>query len=335
MKLSFVIPAYNEEKHIGLCLDSVIKQANNYPPSQVEIIVVNNASTDRTREIAASYPNVKVVNEPAKGLVRARRAGYLASTGDLIANVDSDAILTPGWIAFVFHEFKKNPKLVGLSGPYKYYDLPKHITAFIGVFYYIGYAVYFLNRFILRTGSMLQGGNFVVTRAGLDQIGGYDTSIEFYGEDTDIARRLHKVGDVKFTGKLRMYTTGRRLASEGVFTMANRYAINYFWTIFTKKPRNHTYTDIRTSSSMGDLIKVSGAKKRERIIATAMITGVVVIILAFSVAAYFVATDAIQFAASDLSITEAKAASTRWKNTFTTQIKTTFQKLTQDTDDSK
>ncbi len=51
------------------------------------------------------------------------------------------------------------------------------------------YRTYVILRFIARTGSMLQGGNFVVTREALEKIGGYDTSIAFYGEDADVARR--------------------------------------------------------------------------------------------------------------------------------------------------
>ena len=244
MKLSFVIPAYNEEGHVEKCLDSVCTQAKKYPDT-VEIIVVNNASTDRTGEIAATYSGVKVVYEPRKGLVWARRAGYLASSGELIANVDSDTILTPGWLDTVFKEFSKNPNLVGLSGPFKYYDLPPATIRMVNAFYNLAHVVYLFNRFVLKKGSMLQGGNFVITRAGLEKIGGYDTSIEFWGEDTDIARRLHKVGDVKFTRKLPMHSSGRRLAQEGAFTAGAKYARNYFWMTFFKKAKDSAYIDHR------------------------------------------------------------------------------------------
>ena len=277
MKLSFVIPAYNEQNHIGKCLDSVCEQAKKYG-DRVEIIVVNNASTDRTGEIARSYPGVTVVDEPHKGLVWARRAGFMASSGDLIANVDSDTILTPGWLDTVLKEFEKNPNLVGLSGPFKYYDIPKHMTRWIEIFYYVSYLVYFMNRFVWRNGSMLQGGNFVVTRKGLEKIGGYDTSIEFYGEDTDIARRLHAIGDVKFTRKLPMYSSGRRLAEEGMFTMAMRYSMNYFWTIFFKKPKNKTYSDIRPADTGGTLAHRPRNKKRERMIAALLISTLVIFV---------------------------------------------------------
>jgi len=53
--------------------------------------------------------------------------------------------------------------------------------------------------------------------------GGFDTSITFYGEDTDVARRISRVGTVKWTFKLPMYTSGRRLAHDGVMRTGIRY----------------------------------------------------------------------------------------------------------------
>jgi GT2 family glycosyltransferase len=105
-----------------------------------------------------------------------------------------------------------------------------------------------INRYILRAGSMIQGGNFVLRREALEKIGGFDTTIAFYGEDTDIARRLNPIGDVKFTSKLKMFSSARRLKHEGTLTMAVRYAINYFWTTFLKKPFTQDYIDIREKS---------------------------------------------------------------------------------------
>ena len=63
MRLSFVVPAYNEEAYLPACLQSILSQTAAYP-GQTEIIVVNNASTDRTRELALSFPGVTVVDEP-------------------------------------------------------------------------------------------------------------------------------------------------------------------------------------------------------------------------------------------------------------------------------
>ncbi len=92
---------------------------------------------------------------------------------------------------------------------------------------------------------MVQGGNFVVTREALEKIGGFDTNIEFYGEDTDIARRMAAVGDVEFTFDLKMNSSARRLKHEGMFRIAGRYTLNYFWTIFLKRPYTDEHLDIR------------------------------------------------------------------------------------------
>lgn len=257
MKLSFVIPAYNEELYIGDCLDAILAQKNDVrdSASDLEVIVVNNASKDGTAAVVQKYaardPIVKLVNEPKKGIVWARRAGYLAATGDLIANVDADTRITPGWIRRVLDEFARDPKLVALSGPFIYYDAPRKVRFFTRFFYYIGFGFYLVNRFVFRVGSMLQGGNFIVRRDALEKIGGYDTNLSFYGEDTDIARRMNKVGHVKFTFKLPALSSGRRLAKEGGLTTGLRYAINFFWITFFKKPFTRDYIDIRMQDKDG------------------------------------------------------------------------------------
>ena len=113
------------------------------------------------------------------------------------------------------------------------------------IFYAVAFLVYVTNRYILRAGSMVQGGNFVLRRDALVKIGGFDTSIAFYGEDTDIARRMNAVGKVKFTFDLKMFSSARRLKNEGMLTIAARYTMNYFWTTFRKKPFTAEYIDIR------------------------------------------------------------------------------------------
>jgi glycosyltransferase involved in cell wall biosynthesis len=245
MKLSFVVPAYNEESYLPACLESILAQIKDLPPQTAEIIVVNNASTDRTREVALSYPGVTVVDEPRKGLPYARQAGFCASTGELICNVDSDSRLTPGWVAQVLDAFERMPKLVAFSGPLEYYDIDPKDEWGVTVFYMIAFAVYWINRYILRAGSMVQGGNFVLKAKALKEIGGFNLSIPFYGEDTDIARRLNRMGKVVFTFKLKMYSSARRLNKEGSLTMAWRYTVNYFWTTFRKRPFTEEYIDIR------------------------------------------------------------------------------------------
>jgi len=244
MRLSFVVPAYNEETYLPACLESILAQTRGMGDA-VEIIVVNNASSDRTREVALGYPGVRVVDEPRKGLTHARQAGFCASSGELIANVDSDSRLTPGWVARVLETFAEEPKLVSLSGPFVYYDLTPTQRVSVQVFYAVAVMVYALNRYVLRAGSMVQGGNFVLRRKALEEIGGFNLAISFYGEDTDIARRLNGVGKVKFTFDLKMFSSARRLKQEGMLTIAARYTINYLWTTFRKRPFTEDYIDIR------------------------------------------------------------------------------------------
>jgi len=244
MKLSFVIPAYNEENYIGDCIRSILKEMEG-KKFDIEIVVVNNASIDRTREIADFFEGVRVVDEPRKGLVNARSAGFFASTGDIIANVDADTRLPEGWIEKVFQEFSLNKKLVALSGPYLYYDLSKLTLILVRSWYYVGYLIHFFNQFFRKKGSMLQGGNFIVRRDAMEKIGGFNSKFDFYGEDTDIATRIRKVGEVKFTFGLPMYTSGRRLDREGLLIAGTRYAINHFWTIFFKRPFTKKNIDIR------------------------------------------------------------------------------------------
>lgn len=244
MKISFVIPAYNEERHLPQCLAAVERELAR-TPCEAEVIVVNNASTDSTGEVARGYSFVRVVDEPHKGLVRARHAGLAASAGELIANIDADTMPPEGWLATVLAEFSEDERLAALSGPFIYYDLPMLHRALTRLFYIAGYLSYLANHYVFRAGAMLQGGNFVVRRAHLERAGGFDTSIEFYGEDTDVARRIGRVGRVKWTFRLPMYASGRRLKHEGVILTGARYAANYFYMLARGKPLTATYTDIR------------------------------------------------------------------------------------------
>ncbi len=86
----------------------------------------------------------------------------------------------------------------------------------VRLFYFVGYLVSAVSKRVTGKGAMVQGGNFILRRAVLDQIGGYDTSIEFYGEDTDVARRVSEVGRVRWTFALPIYSSARRMKGEGI-----------------------------------------------------------------------------------------------------------------------
>ncbi|HUO56054.1 MAG TPA: glycosyltransferase family 2 protein [Candidatus Paceibacterota bacterium] len=243
MKISFIIPAYNEEALIEKCLKAVLRETAQ-APCDTEIILVNNASTDKTREVAQTFHGVRVIDERRKGITRARQTGYEASSGDLIANIDADTMLPPGWIATVVHEFTRDPNLVALSGPQIYYDLNEFERSLVRVYYASTYLLH-LTITAFRKGAMLQGGNFIVRRSALATIGGFDTSIEFYGEDSDIARRVAKIGKVKWTFALPIYASGRRLREEGIIRTGWNYGLNHFSVLSVHKPYTKTHQDIR------------------------------------------------------------------------------------------
>ena len=248
MKISFVVPAYNEQALLARSLNAIrdeIIRAGQRLGEDAEIIVVNNASTDETAAVAAAIAGVTVVEEPRKGLVQARWAGFEASSGELVANIDADTVIPAGWLTEALRQFERGKSLVGLSGPYVYYGVPRRVNLVVGAYYRLAYTAYLFNRFVLNVGSMLQGGNFIVRRDAMLKLGSPSHRFSFYGEDTDMARRLSKVGGVKFTFRLPAASSGRRLAGEGVFSIGLRYTMNFFWATFRQKPFTEAWQDIR------------------------------------------------------------------------------------------
>jgi glycosyltransferase involved in cell wall biosynthesis len=236
MKISLIIPAYNEEKYIGACLESVIENGAGL----FEIIVVNNASTDKTEAIAQTFPGVRVVRELSKGLTKARQRGLMEARGDVVAFIDADTKIPKRWVEKMAQAFEKNPETVCISGPYIYYDSSFFAEITLWLFW----------RFLLwptrlLTGYFVLGGNFAARKNALESIGGFDKNISFYGEDTDIARRLHQVGKIKFIMRLVILTSARRFKGEGLIITSIRYGLNFFSEVLIKKPVTNEYKDIR------------------------------------------------------------------------------------------
>jgi glycosyltransferase involved in cell wall biosynthesis len=258
--VSFVVPAYNEEALIGSCLHAILAETARVDCGS-EIIVVDNNSTDRTRQIASAIPGVAIVDEPQRGLVQARRAGCLAASGRLVANIDADTMIPPGWLDKVLAVFEAQPDLAALSGPFIHYDLSKPVQVVVAIFYRFAFVSYLLVRFVFRAGSMMQGGNFVVRKSALAAANAFNPDFSFYGEDTELARRLSKVGAVKFSLALPAFSSGRRLAAEGLCRVAFQYGMNYLWTVLFKQPFTLDWLDFRhpTGASDGSLAAATPA----------------------------------------------------------------------------
>lgn len=113
--VSVLIPAYNEEKSIENCLSSLLNL--DFPKDQLEIILINNNSKDKTKEIVQKkFPTVRIVDEEKQGVVFARIAGVNAAKGKIIAFTDADTIVPRDWLTKIMKEYD-NPKVVAVGGP--------------------------------------------------------------------------------------------------------------------------------------------------------------------------------------------------------------------------
>ncbi len=242
MKVSILIPAYNEEKYIAKTLTAVLAQ--DY--SDFEIIVINNNSSDKTKEIVKQFnsPKLKLIEEKKAGVQFAREAGRLESRGEFIGNLDADCIPPPNWITNCL-KYLKNPKVVAVSGPYEYYDAKTSFRVSTLLTQKIGYNFFYkLLYLIFRRGVGMTGGNAMIRASALEKIGGYNTSITFYGDDTDTSKRLGKIGRVLFKNRITIKSSSRRFKTIGKASVAWNYFINYLWVTIFDRPYNQEKNDL-------------------------------------------------------------------------------------------
>lgn len=232
--ISFIIPCYNEEKHIKDCIRSIRKNVWYVP---YEIIVVDNNCTDKTAKIAEKE-QAFVIKETRKGVVFARQAGYQAARGRLIANIDADSKITSAWLWEALSGLSDD-NVVAVTGPLEYEDVSSSLRM-ITKFYYALAKI--SNDHI---GVFLQGGNAIIRKSALDEVGGYDTSIAFYGEDTMTAKRIQHLGKIVFNPRMITTTSPRRLKEQGLIKTSWLYISNYFSVTFRNKSATKDYKDFR------------------------------------------------------------------------------------------
>jgi len=231
MKISVIIPARNEEKYIESCIRSVKLQ--NF--SDYEIIVVDNGSTDKTAEIAKTL-GVRVVSEPKVGLPRAREKGREIANGDLLVYLDADMKIPPLYLSRIFEHFEKHGNAVAVSNPFFFYDGNWRINVLTRFFFKIFFPIYCKSLKVLTIPRVLFGANFAIRREALEKIGGFDNSLEFYGEDTDISKRISKEGDIDFISDLCTFTSARRYTEQGILKTTFVYFANYFFMLLFNRP---------------------------------------------------------------------------------------------------
>lgn len=222
LRVSLVIPAYNEESHLRACLDAVAAQTVR----PFEVIVVDNNSTDATAAIARSYPFVRVVGEQRRGVVHARNAGFNAARGEIIGRIDVDSLLAPDWVARVQAIFA-DASVDAVSGALGFHDAPfKRLFGRIDLLFRR-----FLARNLGRAGELfLYGGNMAVRRGLWQSIRGQLCTHRHLHEDIDLAAHLAGTPyQVVFREDLRVQVSVRRIDTD----------IRTFYTYVLSNPRTY------------------------------------------------------------------------------------------------
>ncbi len=234
--ISIIIPVFNEQEHIKKCLDRIleIKKTSMYAGS-VQIIVVDNGSTDNTKKILLEYRSkILIINEPRKGTGFARQRGLECATGNYIACIDADCLPSENWIKTAMKIFKdeKVNSIAGLcvySNDYKFAWIP---TSAQVLFFPL---IHLISR-TLGMGGMMLHGNSWFRKDALGAIGGFDITHEFWGDDARTAQQISKLnGKMKYSIDLKVITSSRRYANDGLGATLFAYIISWFQVAVLKK----------------------------------------------------------------------------------------------------
>lgn len=238
--ISVIVPAYNEEDFLPRCLASLIQQdyAGLY-----EIIVVDNASTDRTADIASRY-GVRVVFEGRRSPAWARQRGLLEAKGEVIAFVDADTIVPRNWLSTMVRRFILDHRTVSVTGPHSYFDTGGFVRVASYVINLLVITLDHLFRRIARKGGALWASNLAVRRQALLEIGGFDTTKKFRGEDCELSLRLKEKGKLSLLPGLFVQTSSRRFRAEGVLSAYWNYLINYLCVLSCRQPASDRLEDL-------------------------------------------------------------------------------------------
>lgn len=246
MKVTIIIPAYNEEKDIKDVLDSIMKQ--NYTRSKLETIVIDDKSTDKTAEIVSKY-DVKMIKGKHEGVGAARNLGIKKAKGDIILFVDADQILDKNYVKEIVKPFK-DKKVGGVSGM-EYLWNESSLLAKLS---------YLKKRLGYETANLIPLGAVkkdVIKKVGYmsPKYGMYDDwefakrvsekykvvrikSAKFYHKEPDNLRKIYR--QCKWTGKstLLLFLKGeiKKALINSIFITVNALLPTYFMFLFLPKP---------------------------------------------------------------------------------------------------
>lgn len=116
--ISVIIPCYNQANYLSEAIESVLSQEN----VQVELLVVNDGSTDATANVARQYPDLVYLEQENRGLSAARNTGIRHSQGAYLTFLDADDVLTPGALSHNLEMLRINPQAAFVSGAHTKVD---------------------------------------------------------------------------------------------------------------------------------------------------------------------------------------------------------------------
>ncbi len=231
MKFSVIIPALNEEKYIAESIKALLRQ--DIPRKDFEIIVVDNGSRDKTKQIAKKTGADIVITEKKRGTNIARQSGINASSGKILAFLDADCLPPPDWLRKI-EKILKQKNIAAVSGPYDYGF--KGFKLILEKLYEYVLMVHLDTTFYIlfgRRAGQIMGGNFAALKKTIEKIGGLPP-LTFYGDDSTIAMLIARnVGKVYFTPKLEIKSSPRRFEKRGLLKTTARYAYHYIKAFFS------------------------------------------------------------------------------------------------------
>ncbi len=184
-KISVIIPAYNAERTLNQCLKSVTAAA----PSEKEIILIDDASTDRTREIASSYPIKLLCHNKNMGQAAAKNLGLSQASGEIIAFIDSDCVVNPNYFVLLLSVLETAKNVAGVGGILYPADNNLVSQSFNIRFFGCSPLTEAENREI----DSVSGAACMYQKSVLLKVGGFDTNLGG-GEDLDLNIRIRKNG---------------------------------------------------------------------------------------------------------------------------------------------
>jgi glycosyltransferase involved in cell wall biosynthesis len=201
MRLSIIIPAFNEEKLLPETLRR-IRSAMESLSNECELIVVDNESTDKTREIAESF-NAKILTESIKNIGAIRNVGAKAARGKTFVFFDADTFI-PETLLTVIDERMRDPKCFGGAVDVEYGEFKRWWLPFFSRAWKFWGPVF----------NMKQGAAQFYRKEVFEALSGYDERI-YLGEDIDIYWRMTKYarnngGTLSFIEDPKVTTSPRR-----------------------------------------------------------------------------------------------------------------------------